>query len=102
MPPPRAPWTTAILARLDDGPATLDELVVAAAHLVPPGRAHRAAERHADRFAAGRGADRVPRPMSDHTVTVGRRDVIRQALYTLRRRGVIHRLADGRYAVTPW
>lgn len=97
MPTPQTTWATAITRHLGDhGPATVDELVAACGHHIPPGRAHRQAEDERSRCVP----DPTPRGPSDATVAIGRRSLIRRAANRLVRSGRARRLPDGRYQLT--
>lgn len=97
MPTAPTPWATAITRHLaTHGTATLDELVAACGHHIPPGRAHRQAEDERSRCVP----DPTPRGPSDATVAIGRRSLIRRAANRLVRSGRARRLPDGRYQLT--
>lgn len=93
MPASPTPWTVRLVEVLADGEEhTLDELVIAAGPLVPPGYATRVAER--ERLRRGPKAtatNRLWRPpaaraVATDEIAVGRRILIRDSLHTMSRR----------------
>lgn len=95
---PRAPWTVRIVEVLADGEwHALDELVRVEGALIPPGQAARDAEsKRLEKSARRHGAPR-PRTRPGDPTEVGRRQMIRDALWGLARHGVVERGATARY-----